>query len=194
MVISFDMPDEVLNKVIVDAKIGFYCWTVSSWQDGHFLDLYRVTQEWVEGSADGAYQEGAASWQVRSSDGDWSSPGGSHAPELLGSSLIPNGDYYPEFDITGLVQDWAAGGAENFGVLLKNDSPVGTGIKASEYSEYGRPYMEITYAPSTAAVFSDSFESGDTSMWSEDLPDPGDPAGRAVRGERRGRGSWPIDR
>jgi hypothetical protein len=106
---------------------------------------------------------------VRSGDGSWSSPGGSHAPELLDSSLIPNGAYYPEFDITDLVQDWVTGGFDNFGVLLKNDSPVGTGIKASEYSEYGRPYMEITYAPSTADIFSDSFESGDISMWSESV-------------------------
>jgi hypothetical protein len=170
MVISFEMPEEVLNKMIVDAKIGFYCWTVSSWQEGQYLDLYRVTEEWVEGSSDGAYEEGASSWLVRGGENDWSTPGGTHAPELLDSSLIPNEAYYPEFDVTDLVQEWASGGLENFGVLLKNDSPVGTGIKASEYSEYGRPYMEITYAPSVDALFADSFESGGADMWSQVLP------------------------
>jgi uncharacterized repeat protein (TIGR02543 family) len=41
------------------------------------------------------------------------------------------------------------GTSDNFGVLLKNDSTVVTGIKASEYSEYGRPYLVITYANKT---------------------------------------------
>ena len=76
----------------------------------------------------------------------WSVPGGTHAPALLDRSLIPNAAYYPEFDITGLVQEWANGTDSDFGVILKTDSPVVTGIKTSEYSEYGRPYLEITYA------------------------------------------------
>jgi len=172
MVISFEMPEEVLNKVIVEAKIGFYCWTVSSWQADQYFDLYRVTEAWVEGSSDGAYEEGAVSWVVRGGTDDWSVPGGTHAAVLLDSSLIPNNDYYPEFDITDLVQQWVSGGLENFGVILKNDSPVSTGIKASEYSEYGRPYMEITYAPYTAVdtIFSDDFESGGVTMWSGVFP------------------------
>ena len=93
-------------------------------------------------------------------------PGGCHAAELLASSPIPANAYYPEFDITNLVQQWVRGEVENFGVVLKNDTPVGTGIKASEYSEYGRPFMEITYAPAASALFADGFESGDSSMWS----------------------------
>lgn len=170
MVISFDMPAELHDKVIVDATIGFYCWTVSSWQEDQYLDLYQVTEEWVEGDSDGSYEEGAVSWQVRAGEEDWTVPGGTHAPELLDSSLIPNEDYYPEFDITDLVQDWVDGTTENHGVLLVNDSPVGTGIKASEYSEYGRPYMEITYAPSAYMIFCDDFEGGSTSGWGETSP------------------------
>jgi hypothetical protein len=149
-VISFGLPPEVLGKTIVQARILFYCWYVSGWQAGRYLDLYRVTEAWEEGTADGSYQPGCASWTVKNggAGGDvaWSVPGGTHAPELLDRSLIPNNAYYPEFDITGLVQEWANGGIENLGVVLKNDTPIVTGIKASEYSEYGRPYLEITYA------------------------------------------------
>ena len=147
--ISFEMPEEVMGKTILEATIVFYCWTVSSWQEGQYLDLYRITEEWEEGTADGAFQEGSASWNVRSGVIDWSTPGGTFDPALLDSSLIPNQDYYPEFDITGLVQEWADGTTENFGVLLINDSVASTGIKASEYSEYGRPYLEITYSASS---------------------------------------------
>ncbi|MCK4413235.1 MAG: DNRLRE domain-containing protein [Candidatus Eisenbacteria sp.] len=152
--IAFDLPVEVMGMIIVEARIGFYCWTVSSWEEGQYLDLYRLTEEWQEGTADGSYQEGCASWNVRSGDleGDiaWTIPGGTHDPVLLDSSLIPNAAYYPEFDITDLVQEWANQSSDNLGVLLVNDSATRTGIKASEYSEYGRPYLEITYTYSSS--------------------------------------------
>lgn len=148
--ISFDLPAEVMNKRIIEARIGVYCWTVSSYTPGQYLDLYKVTETWIEGTADGAYQEGSASWNVRCCADLWTTPGGTTDPQVLGRSLIPNSAYYPEFDITGLVQQWVDGPAVNFGVLLKNDSTVVTGIKASEYSEYGRPYLVITYANKTS--------------------------------------------
>jgi hypothetical protein len=158
--IAFELPEEVMGMTILEAKIVFYCWTVSNWQAGQYLDLYRLTEDWVEGTGDGAYQSGCASWIVRSSDGGgeipWSVPGGTHDPQLLAQSLIPNAAYYPEFDITALVQEWANDAGGNLGVLLKNDSAAITGIKASEYSEYGRPYMEINYTyPSTVPPATD---------------------------------------
>lgn len=143
--ISFDMPSQVLGKQIVEARIGFYCWTVSSYTAGQYLDLYNVTETWIEGTADGAYQEGSTSWDVRCCADLWATPGGTVDSQILGQSLIPNSTYYPEFDITDLVQQWVDGTTENYGVLLRNDSTVVTGIKASEYSEYGRPYLVITY-------------------------------------------------
>ena len=153
---SFDLPEQVLGKRILEARIGFYCWSVSYYAEGQYLDLYRVNAYWEEGTANGAYQQGSASWNVRAADSaveiPWQTPGGDFDEELLGRSLIASSGYYPEFDITGLVQQWADGALDNYGVLLKNDSVVRTGIKASEYSEYGRPYLNITY---TAASGSD---------------------------------------
>ena len=146
---SFDLPEQVVGKKILEAKIGFYCWSVSYYSEGQYLDLYRVNAYWEEGTADGAYQQGSTSWNIRAADDTgeipWQTPGGDIGGELLGRSLIPSSGYYPEFDITGLVQQWADGALDNYGVLLRNDSTVRTGIKASEYSQYGRPYMNITY-------------------------------------------------
>lgn len=135
-VISFDMPSEVMEKKILDAKLVFYCWSVGGWQADQYLDLYRMAEEWVEESV---------TWNKKSTGSNWTTPGGAFDPALLAGSLIPVSSYYPEFDITGLVQKWVDATNENFGVLLKNDSVVDTGIKAGEYSEYGRPYLEITY-------------------------------------------------
>jgi len=154
--ILFELPEELHNKFIVEATLGLYCWTVSSWTEDQVLDLYRITEEWTEGTADGAYQEGSCSWEMRTggveADIPWTMPGGTYDPQLIDSSLIPNAAYYPEFDVTDLMQEWSVGGSDNFGFLLVNDSVVRTGIKASEYSEYGRPYLTITYTvPSDVA-------------------------------------------
>jgi hypothetical protein len=146
----FELPEEVMGMLIVEATLGVYCWTVSNWAEDQYLDLYRITEEWTEGTADGSYQEGSVSWEMRTGDagGDvaWTVPGGTYDPELIDHSLIPNSAHYPEFDVTDVVQEWALGPGDNFGVLLVNDSVVTTGIKASEYSEYGRPYLTITYS------------------------------------------------
>ncbi len=152
-IIGFDLPAEVIGKQINSATLGLYCWSVSGWQEGQYLELYRVTEQWTEGTAggssSGAYQEGSSSWNIRTGTTAWTTPGGTYEPNVLDSSLIPNNAYYPEFDITELVQDWADGALSNYGVLLLNDTPVTTGIKASEYSEYGRPYLVIEYSDIT---------------------------------------------
>ncbi len=154
--VSFELPEELAGKVIIEAKLGFYVWTISGYQDDQYLDLYRVTEPWAEGTVDGSYQAGSASWEIRSGDGEedipWTTPGGTYAPEIVDSSLIPSAAYYPEFDVAGLVQEWANNVTPNLGVILKNDSATRTGIKASEYSEYGRPYLEIIYSVPSSDV------------------------------------------
>jgi hypothetical protein len=146
--IGFDLPQAVMGKQIQQATLVFYCWSVSNWQAGQYFQLYRVTEQWEEGTADGTYQAGSSSWNIRSGVTAWSTPGGAYDPTLLASSLIQNGAHYPQFDITGLVQEWASGTTPNYGVILVNNTPVITGIKASEYSEYGRPYLTIIYGDS----------------------------------------------
>lgn len=148
-IIGFDLPTEIIGKQINSATLVLYCWSISSWQAGQYLELYRVTEQWEEGTANGAYQEGSASWNIRTGSNEWATPGGTYEPNLIDSSLIPQTSYYPQFDITAVVQDWADGVVPNYGLLLLNNTPVTTGIKASEYSEYGRPYLSINYTDIT---------------------------------------------
>ncbi len=154
MIISFDIPEEVNDKKILEAKLVVYCWTVSSYVADQYLDLYKIQEEWVEGTANNAFQEGSVSWNDRKQGTDsWTTPGGTHCLEPEDSFLIPNSDHYPEFDVTQLVQEWVNGISPNYGMIIKNDTPVVTGIKASEYSEYGRPYLEITYTNNACSDF-----------------------------------------
>ena len=143
--IRFELPAEVMAKRIIEAKIGVFCWYVSSWDPDQYLRVHRIIEQWEEGTADGSYEEGSCSWSVRTGTTNWTTPGGTCDPQPLDSSLILESGHSPEFDITDLLQQWADATIDNYGVLLVNDTPVTTGIKASEYSEYGRPYLEITY-------------------------------------------------
>ncbi|MBU1700956.1 MAG: DNRLRE domain-containing protein [Candidatus Eisenbacteria bacterium] len=151
-IISFEMPEEVLGMRILEAKIGFYCWSISSWEVDQYFTLCRLTESWEEGASDGAYEEGCASWVVRNGEEVWTNPGGTFDPVVVDSSLIPNAPYYPEFNVTDLVQAWSSGTTDNDGLILMNNTGIVTGIKASEYSEYGRPYLEITYSSPIASA------------------------------------------
>jgi len=147
LVISFDLPAEVIGKHINSAELILYCWSLSgTWQENQYFELYRVTEQWNEGTADGSYQEGSASWNIRTGSTAWTTPGGTYDPNLLDSSPIQETvPFSPQFDITALVQAWADATIPNYGVLMMNNSTSITGTKASEYSEYARPYMVISY-------------------------------------------------
>jgi hypothetical protein len=49
-----------MGKQIQQATIGFYVWYTSNWSANQYLQLYRVTEQWEEGTAgssgSGAYQ------------------------------------------------------------------------------------------------------------------------------------------
>lgn len=134
--LAFEMPPELSGKIILDAKLTLYCWSVSGWVADQCFNLFRLTESWEESST---------TWEQSSSGNPWATPGGTVA-ELIDCVPIQNTNFYPQFDITPVVQGWVDGTVVNQGVLLRNDSPVSTGIKGSEYSEYGRPALEITYS------------------------------------------------
>jgi hypothetical protein len=151
--VSFQLPDQVLDKKILNAQLGLHCWSVSSWLENQSFELYQVTQAWEEGTANGAEQTGSATWNVRKGADLWTTPGGSHGPEILATHLIPALSHSLEFDITGLVQKWADTGLPNYGVILKNNTPVEIGLNACENSDSGKPYLEIRYTSKACGNF-----------------------------------------
>ncbi len=136
---KFNLPPELMDKKIIDAKVAFYGWHQQNWQLGQYLDLYQVTTHW---------EEGEVTWNSPCSCGPWSVPGGDFDSTPVGQSEIIQGvdhAFYPEIDITSLVQEWSDGTNENNGLILVNDSHTSIGLKASEYNNGSRTYLEITY-------------------------------------------------
>ncbi len=141
-IIKFNLPDELQDKRIVDAQIAFFGWNQSGFTAGEYLDLYRVVQPWSEGTV---------TWSQSETGVSWSTPGGDYdSVQQVGQIPFEGGCdhcFFTPLEITNLVQAWADGTIENNGLILINNSSLSTGIKASEYSNGSRSYLEITYEP-----------------------------------------------
>jgi len=137
--VRFNFPGEILDMQILEADIGFYGWNQTNWEPGQYMDLYRITRPWEE------YE---TTWNHASSTQPWSVGGGDYSDWLGHSELIEGIDhtFYPLIDIQDIVQQWTEGSLENNGMMLVNHSLTGTGLKASEYSDGSRTYLEITYS------------------------------------------------
>ena len=145
-VIKFQLPAAVQGRRIVSAQAGFYVWAQSDYQTGQYMDLFRVTRDWTES---------AVTWNNAASGTAWTTPGGDVA-ERVGRILHLSGSanwdhvFYPPVDLTMLVQKWAAGTVPNYGLMMVHSPVTGIGLKASEYSNNARPYLEITYTEEPA--------------------------------------------
>jgi hypothetical protein len=137
-VAKFHLPSELLGMRILDAQVGFYGWNQSGYTEGEYLELYRVTHCWAENEV---------TWNHADNTHGWTAPGGDYETFLGQTPFSGSGDhdFFPAIDITYLVQEWADATLENCGVLLLNDSALSTGLKASEYNDGHRTYLEISY-------------------------------------------------
>lgn len=139
-VIKFHLPPELSNKRVVDASIGFYGWGQSSSPAyGEYLELYRLTADWAEDEV---------TWNNSLTAQAWTTAGGDYDPVMVGQTEIAGGsdhDFFPEMDVTELVQAWIDGDVGNYGVILLSNSSEPTGLKASEYNENKRTYLNVRY-------------------------------------------------
>ncbi len=139
--VQFNLPEDLTGKEIVEAKLAFYVWNQSNYQENQYLDLYAITKSW---------EEMEVTWNNADSTNPWTTEGGDFGSIV---ASIPHQEgrdnwdhvFYPEADVTGLVQNWVNGTNENFGFMLVNDSSTGIGLKASEYSSSSSPYLMIKY-------------------------------------------------
>lgn len=142
-IVKFNFPTAVLYKKIIDANIAFYGWNQTNYQPNQYMDIYRVTRNW---------QESTVTWNVAQTGQPWDTAGGDYA-ELIGQVPLVQLDhkFYPGVHVTNIVQKWVNGTANNYGLLLINNSLTDTGLKASEYSS-GHTYLEITYTAGCSCV------------------------------------------
>lgn len=138
--IRFNLPAEVLNQKIVEARITFYGWHIAVPSPPHYLDLYPITSDWTETEV---------TWNNAAASVAWSTAGGDFSTPAVASIEVVSLDhaFFDSADITDLVQHWADAPSENHGLMVIKDPTATVGLKASEYNNDQRSYLEITYAP-----------------------------------------------
>ena len=149
--IRFNLPAEVLDKKIIEARIAFYGWSVSIPSPPYYMNLYTITRDWTEAEV---------TWNSASSGIPWSTTGGDFSTPAVASFEATSVDhqFWNPVDITESVQRWADNPAENHGLMVVKDPGASVGLKASEYSNDQRPYLEITYAPAIPGDIDDDGE------------------------------------
>lgn len=149
------------------------------------LALHRLTSDWGEGTSDAvgnlgnegmgaASTTGDATWiHTFFSAGSWSSIGGDFAPVASASTTVGAlGSYqWSSAQMISDVEDWLTTGNAFGWILIGNESQARTSKRfgsRQNSTPAARPVLSITYDPSL--VFSDGFESGNTSAWSSTVP------------------------
>ena len=107
------LPAETTAAEVRRAIIYLY---VNTGSGGGNFDIYAVTSDWFEGTANGAADSGAISWSNQPSSGE--TPVTAMWPvEIAGDTI---GEYLA-LDVTDVVKDWITNGG-NYGLLLKPNS------------------------------------------------------------------------
>ncbi|HVL59569.1 MAG TPA: DNRLRE domain-containing protein [Burkholderiaceae bacterium] len=109
------------------------------------LQLYRLTQSWVEGTRNGSGTSDGVTWARRDASNNWTTPGGTYATPAVASLTVPasfNAGFLT-FDVTSVVQQWI-NGTGNFGVVLLNSAPDQMSLSSREAAS-NPPELVLTY-------------------------------------------------
>jgi len=112
-------------------------------------DIHRVTRSWDEATVNWKYYDGTNPW-ASNAYGYWDQRYGSDYDETTVYARTNTGtaiNQWFQWDVTTLVQEWMNGTHLNYGMLLKNQSPLSYTWSAFRSREYGDsdywPYLEL---------------------------------------------------
>jgi len=135
--LQFDLNQLVGKAKIISAKLELY----QNYNLGVGpVGVHRVTSPWVEGTQSPGAVGPGATWNVRDTALNWTTPGGDYAANIA-ATLAPTGIAWTATDITSLANDWVAGTYANNGLMLVPEQASSDAYFAS--SENGNPL----YAP-----------------------------------------------
>jgi len=144
--LEFDLSGIPAGAAVLAATLELY--QVSASNGGGPIGVYRVTNDWTEGTSSGGNGVGA-NWLEWDGSNAWSTPGGDFDPTLVAGTTVPNMTKdWVQWDITDLVKGWADGSYSNKGLLLKAlDQFADAFFASSDASDPAlRPKLVVTYA------------------------------------------------
>jgi chitodextrinase len=172
--IRFNLPGSLSDKQILSANLGLYVWNQVNYQPDQYMEIYPLSRHW---DAD------QATWNHATAGEPWQRPGGDYigpqpAARILHQQGSENWDhtFYPEADLTSVVQQWVDGILENHGLLIRNHCATGIGLKASEYGKGSCPYLLIRYTSEMTAVRQCAISAPDCFFLYGNYPNPFNPS------------------
>jgi RHS repeat-associated protein len=126
------------DSLILEAKISLYVDWID-WGNSATWNIHRLTRGFT----------GSATWNKYDGTNAWTAPGGDFASTAAASKTIANTTGWHSWQVTDLVQDWASGTHQNFGVMLKQASETVQNRLDVFYSDGGdlMPKLDILYIP-----------------------------------------------
>ena len=147
--LQFDLSGIPAGMNILSATLYLYASYWAGTASSATFKLYRVTNEWQEGTKWGEIDE--ANWINRLPETAWNTPGGDYADEIATLTTTNNDD---TVDITEAVQSWYNGIWQNYGMLFRITTESGYLIKrygSSDYSDASKhPKLVIEYEEAPA--------------------------------------------
>ncbi|MFC1584360.1 DNRLRE domain-containing protein [Fibrobacterota bacterium] len=152
IVINFPIDDTLPSDAVIDsADLALYC-SGEDVASPESIWVYHLLQDWLEGSADGAEQDGAVSWNSNKHNvSTWDASGAATAGTDRGASaydsvVINATSTWFKWRVTGAAQDWVDGDLTNYGLILegteaddlrKNFNSLDAGSN--------KPYLDVWY-------------------------------------------------
>ena len=130
MVIKFDLSNLPEGASVTEATLELYQYEWDGEAPPHTISAYRLTRAWVEGTGTAQFQSDhlGVSWEEAANGTAWTTPGGDYdtatdfgngANGVIDSVALTSTDgAWQAWDVTPIVEAWAAGTLENHGLIL----------------------------------------------------------------------------
>lgn len=186
MITHFDFLSSVPSGATIDVAVcSSYCFSILGDSIPN-IAVYRITADWIEGTADNAYEYGSSSWNNRGNaiaptvgiggtswaltDSAWSTGGGDYnaTPDDTVSILAVG---WETWEVENLVQAQREAN-ENFGMLFKEiDETRHTGRIGTRSSEHStvetRPRLYVEYTEAPAGAGQGSWKNWGLTQWGQ---------------------------
>jgi Tfp pilus assembly protein PilX len=146
--VKFAVPTLPAGASIVSASLLMNMESLANYNLPGYLDVFRVTQYWVEGTQDGVtIPADGVTWDTYDAVTPWSIAGGDYNATLEASTPVDPALGWHSWDVTDLVTAWADGSQQNYGLMIKGRTYVqnATFTSGNGAAAELRPKLVVTY-------------------------------------------------